>query len=199
MSVFLKKPQQIYFPILFLLALLLGQELFGQTKKGVFAPFIIENGDTMPIIILKEVVYNHELDSDEKQRQELFAKLIRDLRITMPYAIACANKIKEIDDNSQSMSRKEKRRYLKEQEKQLRTEFEDKLKDLSPRQGRLLIKLIDRQTGMTSYSLIKEYKNGITAFFWQSMASFFSMSLKTKYDKEEEPQIEYALQVLGYR
>ena len=44
MSVFLKKPQQIYFPILFLLALLLGQELFGQTKKGVFAPFIIENG-----------------------------------------------------------------------------------------------------------------------------------------------------------
>ncbi len=183
--------------VLILLLVLFSNEIFAQNKP-VFLPYIVQNGDTFPVLTLHEFLYGHELNAEEKMRQQQFGKLLRDVSIVMPYAQTCARKMKEMDDAIADLSHKDRRHYLKDEERKLKSEFQNKLKDLTPRQGRLLIKLIDRETGKTSYSLIKEYRNGFTAFFWQGFASLFGMSLKEKYNREEEAQIEYAIQVLGY-
>ncbi len=75
---------------------------------------------------------------------------------------------------------------MKEQEQLLREEFEDDIRHLTIRQGRLLIKLIDRETDKTSYELIKELKGSFSAFFWQTVARFFGENLKDQYDPAQE-------------
>jgi hypothetical protein len=166
-------------------------------KKVIIVPYMIENGDTIPFITFEQILYTYELNADEKMRQYQFAKLCRDIKIVMPYARTCSVKIHEINKNMEGLHRRERKHYLKTQEKVLKEEFEDKLRNLNVRQGKLLIKLIDRETGKSSYSLIREYKNGVTALVWQGMAKFIGMDLKDKYNKEENAQIELAIQVLG--
>ena len=75
-------------------------------------------------------------------------------------------------------------KYIKESEKKLFDEFEKPLKHLTITQGRILIKLIDRETGNTSYQLIKTLKGNFSAFLWQGIARLFGSSLKSEYDAE---------------
>ena len=82
-------------------------------------------------------------------------------------------------------SKRSKRKYLRRLEKFLYTEFEHELKKLSRSQGRILIKLVHRQTGITIFELIKELRTGLKAFIYQTTASLFKLSLKDKYDPED--------------
>ena len=82
-------------------------------------------------------------------------------------------------------SKRSKRKYLRRLEKFLYTEFEQELKKLSRSQGRILIKLVHRQTGITIFELIKELRTGLKAFIYQTTASLFKLSLKDKYDPED--------------
>jgi hypothetical protein len=77
---------------------------------------------------------------------------------------------------------KEKEKYIKKLEDRLRDEFESELKKLTIRQGRLLLLLIDRQTGNSTYELVKALKGSFSAFFWQTVAKIFGSDLKVKYD-----------------
>jgi hypothetical protein len=180
------------------LSFLFSMQVMAQSG-GVLAPCVIQGNDTIPVYIMREVKYEQFVDAHMQQKQQQWAKLMRDIRIVMPYAKMCSAKLSEMDQTMATLpSEKARRQYLKDEENKMRTQFEGKLKDLNFRQGKLLVKLIDRETGRTSYSLIKNYKNGITAFFWQGLASMFGMSLKEEYVAEKEPQIELALYVLGY-
>ena len=88
-------------------------------------------------------------------------------------------------------SESEKKAYIKSREKELKKEFADPLTNLSVYQGQILMKLINRQTGNNCYNIIKEYKGGFTARFWQTVAFFFGSSLKQPYDaKGDDQQIE---------
>ena len=81
-------------------------------------------------------------------------------------------------------SNRDKRRYRKEVEEQVRKDFEDQIKKLSINQGNVLIKLLDRETGHTSYELIKDLKGSLNAFFAQGVAKLFGHDLKNEYDPE---------------
>lgn len=90
---------------------------------------------------------------------------------------------------------------MKNAEKQLQNEFSDDLKNLTITQGRILIKLIDRETGKTTYNIVKEMRGSFSAFMWQSLASLFNSSLKYDYDpKGEDKAIEQAIKLIenGY-
>jgi hypothetical protein len=118
----------------------------------------------------------------------------------MPYAKMCAEEMIRISRELDTIQDQKAREAHKEREiKALRSEFEDDLKDLNFSQGHLLIKLIDRETGKTSYDLIKEFRNGFTAFMWQGFAKVFGMNLKEQYEPEKNPQIERAIRELGYQ
>lgn len=80
---------------------------------------------------------------------------------------------------------------MKQVERDLKEEFEDELKNLTVTQGRILIKLINRETGVTSYDLIKEFKGGFSAFLWQGVAKLFGSNLKDDFDPTEDAMIDY--------
>ncbi|HNP49676.1 MAG TPA: DUF4294 domain-containing protein, partial [Bacteroidia bacterium] len=104
-----------------------------------------------------------------------------------PYARLAAVKLNEMELKMASMnSDREKKRYRKTVEEQVRKDFEEQIKKLSINQGNVLIKLIDRETGHTSYDLIKQLKGSFNAFFAQGLAKLFGHDLKDEYDPEGE-------------
>ena len=103
--------------------------------------------------------------------------------VTYPYARKAGNIMNEINQKLTSVTDKNQRKkYIKSREKELKKEFADPLTELSVYQGKILMKLINRQTGNNCYEIIKEYKGGFTARFWQTVAFFFSSNLKQPYD-----------------
>ena len=87
---------------------------------------------------------------------------------------------------------RERKEYIKKVEKDLFAEFEGEIRNMTVSEGRILIKLIDRETGKSSYEIIKEFKGGFNAFFWQTVARLFGHDLKSAYDAEnEDKMIEY--------
>ncbi len=169
-------------------------------RKPILLPFTIVNGDTLPNYTTQEVFINWYLDDETRLRQKKLNRLRRDISVVMPYAKICSAKMEDINRTMDAMgSKREKNRYLRAEEKKLKEQFEAKLKNLDVDQGKLLIKLIDRETGRSSYSLIKEYKSGFSAFVWNGLASICGMSLKDKYDPvDKDSQIEWLVNQLGY-
>lgn len=111
----------------------------------------------------------------------------RTLRV-YPYAKLAGNRLDSLTIRLERIKNKPKRKqYLKRIESFIYDEFEEELKKLSRSQGRILIKLVHRQTGVTTHQLVKELRNGWRAFLYQTTASFFDLTLKAEY----EPEIEY--------
>ncbi|MDR2382685.1 MAG: DUF4294 domain-containing protein [Prevotellaceae bacterium] len=119
-----------------------------------------------------------------------FKRMVYNLKKVYPYSQIAKNKMLDLEAKYKlAGSNKEKKTIVKQLEKELFSEFEAPLKKLTISQGRMLIKLIDRETGQTSYSVLKEFKGGVKAFFWQGVARLFGNNLKTRYDKYGEDKI----------
>jgi hypothetical protein len=125
-----------------------------------------------------------------KKDYRKFRRTVYNLKKVYPYSQIAKNKMLELDIKYQHAgSEKEKKTIVKQLEKELFSEFETPLKNLTISQGCMLIKLIDRETGKTSYSVLKEFKGGFKAVFWQGIARLFGNNLKTRYDKDGEDKI----------
>jgi len=150
----------------------------------------INNGDTIGNIKMEEVVVFPDLDFDSKRARRKYKKLIRDLKKVYPYAIKARNQLIEMEWEFRKLeTEKEKRKYIKKVEKELKEDFKDDLKKLTITQGRLLLKLIDRETGRTSYTLLKEMKGGFSAVFWQTLARVFGHNLKSDYEPHGDDRL----------
>lgn len=183
-----------------LLVLFLFAASVGFANAQTVVPAIVVDGDTMPYFRLKAVRITGKLGQDERRRILSNTRLVYNIKKVMPYAQACASKINEVNEHLSTLSTdKEKRRYMKSAEKELKAEYEDDLRKMSFTQGKLLIKLIDRQCGSSSYELIQLYKSGRSAFLWNGVAGIFGMNLKEDYDPKEEQEIEVVLDYLGYK
>ena len=100
-----------------------------------------------------------------------------------PYSLTAKVKLWAIQDGLDSIpKRRHKKRYTKEVAKWVKEEYTEKLKNLTMSEGRILVKLIYRETQITSYQLVKSYRGRFNAFFWQTLAKFYNNDLKTKYD-----------------
>jgi hypothetical protein len=112
------------------------------------------------------------------------------LKITYPYAVLIKKKMEELNTKFLTMrTDKEKKAYIKQAEKELRNEYEGELTDLTISQGRLLIKLVDRETGKTTFSLVKELRGTFQAVFWQTVAKIFGSSLKAEWDPNGDDKL----------
>lgn len=117
-----------------------------------------------------------------KKRQE-WTRLRNAIYVTYPYARRAGIIMNEINRKLAGIdSKEERKKYIKSREKELKKEFADPLTELSVYQGKVLMKLINRQTGNNCYEIIKEYKGGFTARFWQTVAFFFNSNLKQPYN-----------------
>lgn len=158
----------------------------------MIVPCVVEKGDTIALLSLPEVDIVGKLVFKNKKEQEKFNKLKRDVVKTYPYAILASVKLKEYNAVLSTMKTElERDMYMKRAEKELKKQFSDDLKKLTMNQGRILIKLIDRETGNTSYDLVKDLRGSFSAFMWQSLAVMFNSSLKKEYDaKGDDKMIE---------
>lgn len=150
----------------------------------------IINGDTIPTVNLVGVEIVAPLSPEAAARQQAYLKLRRDIIRVYPYAKLASTKLKYINDQVATMTNeRQKKRFIKETERELKDQFEQELKKLTMTQGRILIKLIDRETGSSSYSLVKELRGSLQAFFWQGLARLFGSNLKTEYEAEGQDQM----------
>jgi Domain of unknown function (DUF4294) len=145
------------------------------------------NGDTVYMANIPAVYIRPPIESIDINELLKYQRLIRNVKKAYPYAILAREKLKEINTGLEKLnSQKEKKAYIDSAEVQLKSQFEEDLKNLTINQGKILIKLIYRETGNTTYYLVKEYKGTFSAIFWQSIARLFGSSLKSKYDPEGE-------------
>jgi len=158
----------------------------------------IVNGDTIPSIRLPVVYIYSDFYFKNKRTYELWTRTKYNVKKVYPYAILAAAKLKEYNRILDSIpNEKDKKKYLKEVEKQLKAEFEEPLKNLTTSQGEILLKLIDRETGNTSYELMKNLRGGFQAFMWQGLARLFGSNMKSKYDPQgEDILIERAIKLV---
>ena len=102
--------------------------------------------------------------------------------VTYPYARTAGYVINDVNAHVQGMSGRERKKYIKSREAELKKQFSDPLSNLSVYQGKVLMKLINRQTGNNCYDIIKDYRGGLNARMYQTVAFFFGSSLKQDYD-----------------
>ena len=132
-----------------------------------------------PVLLEEVVIHREKLDPEAKKQ---FLILQNRVYRVYPYAKIASERLTGLNKNmAQLKTNKEKRKYFKIVEDYIENEFTDKLKKLSRKQGQILVKLIHRQTGITTFDLINEHKSGWKAFWSNSTARLFDINLKTKY------------------
>ena len=119
-----------------------------------------------------------------------YQRLVRNVKAAYPYAKIAGIRLIELD-NQLVMEKNEKKRkeLIKNAEKNIRAEFEEDVKKLTITQGRILIKLIDRETGNTSYHVLQNLKGNVSAVFWQAIARIFGSNLKSEFDPYGEDEL----------
>lgn len=152
--------------------------------KGLYLlETVVVDGDTIPVVTLRTAHISSSRQARSKRYQRKWDKLHRNVVKTYPYAKVAGELIKAYSENLVLLDTQAARdAYLDKCEDGLKAEFEGDLNKMTTSQGRVLIKLIDRETGNTSYDLIKQLKNGFTAFMWQGIAKIFGTDLKAQYD-----------------
>jgi hypothetical protein len=184
----------------FVLLMVTGTTAFAQSTSPsrygpndtIYVPIYIYNGDTLPARTLEMVWISAPMTHAMRKRVEEWTRLRNAVYVTYPYARKAGLIMNEMNARLARMgSEGDKKSYIKSREKDLKKEFADPLEKLSVYQGKILMKLINRQTGNNCYDIIKEYKGSFTARFWQTVAFFFGSSLKQPYDaKGDDQQIE---------
>jgi len=142
------------------------------------------NGIKMPEVNIKEVtVVPKQRSTAHRNEFRKYERLIYNIKTVYPYAKIVRGRLEQVNYEMMKLtSDKERREYLKTVEKGVFSEYEGDISQMTITQGRLLIKLIDRETQNTSFELIKQYRGNFKASFWQAIARIFGTNLKDEYD-----------------
>ena len=158
----------------------------------ILSKFQIVNGDTIPFVDLPESVVSNLTGNPDSKEAARIARLIRNVKKFYPYAKLAGIRFKEANvELSNAKTKRDKRQILNGIEDEINNKYGKELKNLTITQGKILIKLIDRETGNSSYDIVKEMKGMFVAFFYQNFARFWGYDLRSKYDGAgEDKEIE---------
>ncbi len=151
---------------------------------------IVYNGDTIELRTLSNLYFYSKLTAAQRTAAAAYNRLRNAVYVTYPYARRAGLVMNEMNDKLIFLHDKsDKKKYIQSKESALKKEFTDPLTNLSVYQGKVLMKLINRETGNNCYDIIKEYKGGFTARFYQTVAFFFNSNLKQPYHAENEDAV----------
>jgi hypothetical protein len=157
------------------------------------------DGELMPMIVTPEVRIVDVRIFKSKADRDAYNRLRYNVYKVMPYAKLAAERYQKLQRSLATTADKKRQKLMVDTcEAEIKALFKKEIENLTISQGEILIKLIDRQTGTTSYAMVKELKGGLKAFMFQSVARFFGHNLKETYDPGEERDIEAILQQAGY-
>ncbi len=184
-----------YFILLCLLTTSLPKQVFAQTSQYDTVrveAFITPEGDTIPQSWLPTVLVSAVQTRALRNYWNNWTRLRNAVYVTYPYAISASKVIRSVNAQLANVTdEKQRKQIIKSREKELKRDFADKVTNLSVYQGKVLMKLINRETGNNCYQLIKEYKGGLNAGIWQTVAFVFGSSLKQPYNpKGDDVEIE---------
>lgn len=166
-----------------------GQELY-TSIEGYKVPAIVHDGDTIPHITLRLIYVYPKLKFKNKRQERYYNKLVRDVKKTLPIAKEVRNVVIETYEYLETLPDEETRnKHIKAVEKGLKKQYTPRMKKLTFSQGKLLIKLVDRECNQSSFQLVRAFMGPFKAGFYQAFAAIFGASLKKEYHPEDEDKM----------
>jgi len=160
------------------------------TLKPKVVPAGILNGDTLPLLDISPSVVFPEGDKRVARQVVRYDRLVHNVKKVYPYAKMAGVKLREYEAILDTIPTEKRRKaFMKIAQDELEAKFGNEIRDLTISQGKILIKLIYRETGHSSYDLVKDLRGGFMAFIAQTMASLFGYNLKNTYDPQGEDQV----------
>lgn len=155
-------------------------------KQLVYLHYKVIEGDTVFVETLRPSRCYSRLPRQKGKEWRKYYRLVHNFAKTYPYALASKKILLSVDSTmiADGLKRGKKDKYINQVQKELFKVFEEPLRSMTVSQGALLMKLIDREIGKTSFKIIKDYKNGIAAGFWQGIAKLFGSDMKKPYDPD---------------
>ena len=154
--------------------------------------FVTEEGDTAMMVVLNNITYYPPLKFKNKKQEQFYWRTVRDVKRTLPYAKMIAETILETYEYIETFpTQEERQKHLQQMEKEVFNQYKPQLKKFTKSQGKMLVKLITRETNQSSYSILKAFLGTFRAGFWQTFGRFFGVNLKSDFrpDKNEEDAI----------
>ncbi len=146
-------------------------------------------GDTLAMLVFNPIVIYPRERFRNKNEEKLYWKTVRDVKKTLPYAKLISSTLLETYEYIDTyQTQKQKQAYLKRFEKELFNQYKPQMKKMTKSQGKMLIKLINRETNQSSYSIVKAFLGTFRAGFWQTFSKFFGASLKAGYHPNKNKQ-----------
>ena len=181
----------VYIALLAFLFLLTGTDCLaqeeGEPTTAYLTPTYIHEGDTIPYVALPAVYIFKPVTFKNKRQERRYNKLVRDVKKVLPIANEVKNAVIETYEYIMTLpDDKARQRHLKAVEKSVKEQYTPRMQKLTFSQGKLLIKLVDRQTNSTGYELVKAFLGPFRAGFYQAFAALFGASLKKEYDPQGE-------------
>lgn len=159
----------------------------------------VVDGERMPWVLIPQVVITRKQVFSSPEARARHLRLRHNVIKVLPYANYAKERYEQLHrELAMTNNKREQRRLVRNCEQEIKDMFNREVKNLTVSQGQILIKLIDRQTGNSSYEVVRELRGGVTAFFYQSIAKVFGHNLKSDYDPQEDSEIEFILRSLHY-
>jgi hypothetical protein len=165
-----------------------------QPNAGEFPAIIDERGDTIAMVYLPPVTVISKRVFKSTRDKKRYDRLYYNVLKAYPLAKVAGSRLEQLEAELPNIPEHKRQKHIKGVEEELKRKYKQDLLNLTVTQGKILIKLIDRETSRTGYEVIKEFRGGFQAFMWQSLAGLFGTSLKTGYDDQEDRDIELILQ-----
>jgi hypothetical protein len=162
-------------------------DLTNQPQHGIRSYAQVVDGDTIPMVNLNTVNVYTVFEFKNRRQVEQWTRTKFNVKKVYPYAIIAAAKLKEYDHAlAQIKDENLRKAFIKVCEKDLRKQFEGEITDLSVTQGKILMKLIDREAGRTTYEVVQQLRGSFQAAMWQAVATLFGHNMKSEYDPNVE-------------
>lgn len=146
--------------------------------------------DTIPVVDLDEIEIFPQKHFRTRRQYRRYSRYVRNVKKVYPYAKYLGALMDEMEQHLDSLNTdQERKKYIKAVEKDLKSRYEDDIWNMTISQGKILLKLIDRETGRNSFAILDEMKGDFTASFWQAIARIFGTNLKTEFDPEGEDRV----------
>lgn len=179
---------RIFFLILLTVNTIIAQDT--TDNQGYILPGLVIDGDTVPVSRIKQIVIMPPMQFDNHDDYLKYKRLVMNVKKVYPYSLLARQLYQDIVNYCDSVKDQKKiKKYIKTQEDSLTKRYTEELKSLTVTQGRILLKLVNRETGKKTYDLVKELRGSMQAFMWQQLAKMFGNDLKGEYDSDGEGKL----------
>lgn len=159
--------------------------------KDNLLKYVVENGDTIYIDNIRPARVYSRLPKQKGREWRKYYRLVHNFSKSYPYALVARKLVQKADSTiaADNLKRVKRDQFINSIQKELFDVFESQMRNMTVSQGALLMRLIDREVGKSSYNIIRDYKSGIAARFWQGIARIFGTDLKKPYDPEGDDKL----------